>query len=85
MLQLTAAAGAEMGARRLGAGRSREPLDRRAHQIVATPADDPHLQPIARQGERDEYPGGAEACYAIAARANAFDRHLVLRSRARSH
>ncbi len=85
VLQLAAAAVAEMGARRLGAGRLREPLDRRADQIVATPADDPYAQPITRHGERDEHPGGAELRHAVAARADALDRHLVLLSAARGH
>ena len=85
VLQLAAAAGAEMGARRLGAGRRRDPLDRRPDQIIATTADDPYVQPIARHGERDEQPGGAELRDAVAPRADALDRHLGVLSGAPGH
>jgi hypothetical protein len=35
-----------MGAGRLGAVGRRDPLDRHSDQIIATPADDPYVQPI---------------------------------------
>ena len=56
VLQLAAAAGAEMGARRLGARRLLEPVDRLADQTVAASSGDAHAQAVARQRKRHEDP-----------------------------
>ena len=78
VLQLAAAAGAEMGAGRLGARRLLEPLDRLADQTVAAASGDAHAQAIARQRKRHEDPGGTEPGHAVAARADRLDRDLML-------
>jgi hypothetical protein len=78
VLQLAAAADAEMGAGRFGARRLLQPFDRFADQTVAATPGDPHAQAIARQRERHEDPGPTEPGHAVAARADRLDHDLML-------
>ena len=78
VLQLTAAAGAKMGARRLIPRRPLEPLDGVADQTVAASPADAHAQAIARHGEGHEDLAGIDPGHAVAARADRLDHDLML-------